>query len=118
MNYAKLVNRILLGLLMLGAGLFKLWGLIQGDFGVPGFLASLGFPAPTFFAWVLMLSEIVFGLAVLASWKLKYTVWPPIIILVVATLTTTDWSNPQWTNVLFHLVAASNFWVLGWQGKK
>lgn len=109
----KLVNRILLGLLMLVPGLVKLWSLIQGKFGVPGFLGSLGFPVPAFFAWILMLSEIVFGIAVLANWKLKYTTWPPIIILVIAGLVTVDWSKPGWSTILLHLLAASNFWLLG-----
>lgn len=114
MDYIKLTNRILLGLVMLVPGLFKLWSLIQGNFGVPGFLASLGFPIPTFFAWVLMLCEIVFGIAILASWKLKYTIWPPVVILVVAALTT---SLNQASSLLLHLAAAANMLTLAYSKK-
>ncbi|HLC54104.1 MAG TPA: DoxX family protein [Candidatus Nanoarchaeia archaeon] len=109
----RIINRILLGLLMLVPGIAKLWGLINpGDKGwfVPSMLSQIGFPAPIFFAWVLMLSEIVFGIAILASWKLKYTVWPPIIILLVAALTLAR-NNPA--NLLLHLVAIANLWLLG-----
>src|SRR5690349_8336952 len=106
MYHVKLLNRVLLGLLVLIPGLLKLWNLFSaGSSGwfVPGFLAQLGFPAPTFFAWILMLCEIVFGIAILTNWKLKYTVWPPIIIMLVAAFTTSF--NMQAAPVfLLHLV--------------
>ncbi len=107
----KLVNRILLGLLMLVPGILKLF--VFKPSGVTGMLAGMGFPLPMFFAWILILAEIGFGIAILANWKLEYTTWPPIVILVVATLVTMDWSSPQWSNLLLHLVAASNFWLIG-----
>lgn len=107
---AKLVNRILLGLLMLVPGVIKLF--IFKPAGVTQMLSGLGFPIPGFFAWILILSEIIFGLAILANWKLEYTAWPPVIILVIAGLITPDWSNPQYPTILLHLVAASNYWLL------
>lgn len=106
----KLVNRILLGLLMLVPGLVKLF--MVKPSGVTGMLTGMGFPLPMFFAWILILAEIVFGIAILANWKLEYTAWPPIVILLVATLTTMNWSSPQWSTVLLHLVAASGYWML------
>lgn len=72
-------------------------------------LTGLGFPAPTFFAWVLILSEIVFGIALLANWKLKYMVVPPMIILAVAAFTV-YWK--QWPSMLLHFVIISNYWIL------
>ena len=66
---AGTVNRVLLGLLMLVPGLLKIF--IMKPAAVVGMLSGFGFPVPTFFAWVLMLSEIVFGIAILANWKME-----------------------------------------------
>ncbi len=110
----KLVNRILLGLLMLVPGLMKLFVITPTN--VTGMLGGFGFPLPGFFAWILILSEIVFGIAILANWKLQYTAWPPAFILSVATLVTIPWSNladTQLPSVLLHLVAITNYWWLG-----
>src|SRR3989344_4150139 len=96
------INRILLGLLMLGAGLVKLF--VFKSAGVTGMLSGFGFPAPTFFAWVLILSEIVFGIAILLKWRLQYTVWPPFVIMLVAGFT--NWPS-EWgklSQLLMHLV--------------
>ena len=105
---AGTVNRILLGLLMLIPGCLKLFVLKPA--AVVGMLGKIGFPAPTFFAWVLILSEIVFGIAILTKWKLQYSVWPPIVIMLVAGFTT-SWGN--WPLLLMHLVIASNYFMLG-----
>ncbi|MBI5804290.1 DoxX family protein [Candidatus Pacearchaeota archaeon] len=113
MQTLKKLNWILLGLTMLVSGLLKLFMLKPA--AVVGMLAGLGFPAPTFFAWILMLSEVVFGVAILARWNLKYTTIPPAIILVVAAFTV-YWAN--WTNMLVHLTLASNYLLLGMMGKK
>lgn len=110
--YTKLVNRILLGLLMLVPGLIKLF--YMGSDAVTGMLSGMGFPAPAFFAWVLILSEIVFGLAILARWKLHYTVWPPIVImLVAAVLGLMNSGVTGLSGFLLHLVAASAYFMLG-----
>lgn len=114
---AKLVNRILLGLLMLVPGLLKLF--VIGPSGVTSMLDGMGFPIPMFFAWILILAEIVFGIAILANYKIGYTAWPPIVILVVAVIVAQNWSNPSWSTILLHLVAASNYWLLAeWACKK
>lgn len=103
-----LVNRILLGLVMLVPGLLKLFG---GADGVSGMLSGIALFswAPAFWAWVLIISEIVFGIAILANWRLHYTVWPPIVIMLVAGLTV-NWG--MWPSVLMHLVVASNYLML------
>ncbi len=105
---AGIVNRILLGLLMLIPGSLKLF--VIKPSGVVGMLSGIGFPAPTFFAWVLILSEIVFGIAILLKWKLEYSVWPPIVIMLVAGFTV-SWGS--WPTLLMHLVIASNYFMLG-----
>ncbi len=103
------VNRILLGLLMLIPGLLKLF--VMGPGTITGMLSGIALFswAPSFWAWVLILAEIVFGIAILASWKLKYSVWPPVIIMVVAAFTT-SWGN--WPVFMMHLVIASNYLML------
>ncbi len=103
------VNRILLGLLMLIPGLLKLFVIKPAT--VVGMLSTnvLFAWAPGFWAWVLILSEIVFGIAILARWKLEYTVWPPVVIMIVAAFTA-SWGN--WPTVLMHLVIASNYWLI------
>jgi uncharacterized membrane protein YphA (DoxX/SURF4 family) len=106
--YFKLVNRVLLGLLMLVPGLMKL--LYIGPSQVAGMLSGMGFPAPTFFAWILIFAEIGSGLAILARWKLHYAVWPPVVILLVAGFVT---ASSNISSLLLHLVAASNYLLLG-----
>lgn len=106
----------MLGLVMLLPGLVKLF--VAKPSGVTGMLSGMGFPAAMFFAWVLILCEIIFGIAILANWKLKYTVWPPIVILVIAVLVTTPWTNGSQflmsiPNILLHLIAITGFWMLG-----
>ena len=109
---ALMVNRILLALVMLVPAFFALF--IWKPAGVIANLTGLGFPAPVFFAWLLIIVEVVFGLAVLFKWQLKYTVWPPIIILVVAAFTA--WLG-NWIQIVLHLAVASNFWLLGFSGE-
>ena len=111
-KYAGVVNRVLLGLLMLAAGLIKLF--VFKSSGVADMLSGFGFPAAPFFAWVLILSEIVFGIAILAKWKLEYSVWPPIVIMLVAAFVA-NWPS-EWSKLsqfLIHLLIASNYWLLG-----
>ncbi|MBU0466351.1 MAG: DoxX family membrane protein [Nanoarchaeota archaeon] len=106
---AVTVNWILLGLVMLVPGLLKLF--VTGLAAIVGMLS--GTPlfawAPTFWAWVLILAEILSGILILAKWKVEKVIWFPIIILVVATFTA-HWAN--WGNMLVHLALASNYWLL------
>jgi len=79
-EYGPLVLRITLGLMFLVMGVSK----FKAPAGITGMLAGLGFPAAGFFAWVLILSEITFGLALLIGWRFDIAIWPLLIILVVA----------------------------------
>jgi uncharacterized membrane protein YphA (DoxX/SURF4 family) len=101
-------NRILLGLLMLIPGLLKL--IVMGPSAIIDMLTGIGFPVPSFFAWLLIISEIVFGTAILAKYKLKLAIWPPIVILLIAAFTA-NWGN--WPGVLTHLVIVTNYLILG-----
>lgn len=111
MNHKKLAvaNRILLGLVMLVPGLWKMF--VSGADGVSGMLSGIALFAwaPMFWAWVLILSEIVFGIAILASWKLEYAVWPPVVIMLVAAFFV-SWGN--WPSFLMHVTIASNYLLL------
>jgi uncharacterized membrane protein YphA (DoxX/SURF4 family) len=102
------VNLIVLGLLMLVPGLLKLF--VMGPGAIEGMLSQnpLFSWAPMFWAWVLILAEILSGIAILARWKLKYVVWFPIIILLVAAFTV-HWGN--WSNFILHIAAVTNYWL-------
>ena len=103
-DYAPTIIRVLAGLLMLLPGLSKL----MNPSKIIGMLGSLGFPAAGAFGWILIFSEVVFGAAVLVGWKVRYTVWPLVVILAVATLTVhipSIGENPMaLINILFHLL--------------
>ena len=79
-EYAPLALRIGIGGLFITTGLTKL----MGPAGVVGMLSKIGFPAPTFWAWLLIFVELLFGVAVLTGFKLKYATVPLAIVLIVA----------------------------------
>lgn len=116
------LNRVLLGLLMLGAGIVKIF--VTHPSGVAAMLSkNLMFAwAPVFWAWVLIIGEIGSGLAVLGNWKLRYVVFIPIFVLTIAVLTmVVKWSSlgtTNWTSLIFHLIAINGFIILGVQDKK
>ncbi|MBL7059325.1 DoxX family membrane protein [Candidatus Pacearchaeota archaeon] len=105
----NLLNRIVLGLVMLVPGLMKLF--VSGASGVSGMLSGIALFswAPMFWAWVLILAEILFGIAILAKYKLEYTVIPPVIILLVAAFAM-SWGS--WGSFFLHLAAISNLALL------
>ena len=110
-NMSHFILRILLGLLFVIPGLGKLMNPAM----IIGMLGGLGFPAPGFFGWLLLLSEIVFGLAVLVGYKVKWTVWPLVIVLAIAILTVhlKTISDPAgMINVVFHLIGIAGLIVL------
>ncbi len=102
-RYGPTLLRLALGVMFLIAG----YGKIKGPNNIVGMLTNMGFFAPMFFAWVLILSEIIFGLTVLIGWKVKYTVWPLVIILAVAIIKAVipNLAQPGGSiNLLFHLL--------------
>ena len=82
-QYASSILRLVLGPLFIIPGIMKL----TNPGMIIGMLGGLGFPVPVFWGWLLLLSEIFFGTSVLVGWKVRYTVWPLVIVLVVATIT-------------------------------
>ena len=79
-KYGPTLLRLVLGLLFVIPGISKL---MNPDM-IIGMLGGMGFPAASFFGWVLLLSEIIFGLAVLVGLKVRWAVWPLVAILAVA----------------------------------
>ncbi|MBS3093057.1 DoxX family protein [Candidatus Pacearchaeota archaeon] len=98
-NYGPTILRLSLATLFLYTGINKL----MSPSGITGILQGLGFPAATALGWIVLLSEVIFGLALLTGWKVKYAVWPLIIILTMAILFVAMPSG-DWINVLFHIV--------------
>ncbi|MBI1969648.1 DoxX family protein [Candidatus Woesearchaeota archaeon] len=102
--YSPAVLRLILGPLFIVPGISKL--LNPGM--IIGMLGGMGFPGASFFGWLLLLSEIIFGLCVLLGWKVKYTVWPLVVVLLVATIMVhipAMVGNPMGAiTVLFHLL--------------
>ena len=104
-SYGPLAIRIGVGILFLAAGLNKL----SNPAGTAGFLNSLGFGAPVFWAWLLILSETIFGLLILIGYAVKVAAWPLIIIMITATLKVVlpafqSAASAPPTNILLHLL--------------
>lgn len=103
-EYGPSVLRLVLGPLFVIPGIMKL----TNPGMIIGMLGGMGFPGATFWGWLLLLSEIVFGAAVFVGWRVKYTVWPLVVVLVVATALVhipAMAGNPMGLiNVLFHLL--------------
>ena len=76
-----LILRIAVVLLFVAVGLPKLLDpsgtLILG-------LQEIGFPAPLFFGWLILIAGGLSTLALLFNWKINYAVWPLGIIMVGA----------------------------------
>ncbi len=81
--YGPTILRAALGGMFILTGLSKL----LSPQPVINFLDAEGLPAPVLLGWLLAWGELFFGLAVFLGFKLKYTVWPVIAILVGAILT-------------------------------
>ncbi len=114
-QYGHTLLRLTLGGMFIYTGFTKL----LNPSGVTGMLTHLGFPAPAFWTWLLLLSEIVFGFCVLIGYKVKYTVWPLIIVLAVATFTvvTPNLANPgSGVTLSFHLLGIASLLSLALTG--
>ena len=80
---APLVLRVGIGGIFIFSGIIKLLDTAM----VTGLLQGIGFPIPVVWTWILLLSEIVFGLAVVLGIQLKYTTIPLMVIMIVAAYT-------------------------------
>ena len=80
--FGPTILRVFIGFLFIIPGFMKLFN----PEGIIGMLAGLGFPAAGFFGWLVLLTELLFGGLVLLGWKLRWTIWPLFIVLLVAIL--------------------------------
>ncbi|MBX4212433.1 DoxX family protein [Candidatus Pacearchaeota archaeon] len=104
-KYAPFLLRLVLGLMFLYTGTGKIMNGV-GNTIVP---MLAGWPMATFLGWIVALSEVVFGLSVLVGWKVKYTAWPLIVIIAVATLFfAIPGANGNWLGVFFHLLTIAS----------
>ncbi|MBI3623617.1 DoxX family protein [Candidatus Pacearchaeota archaeon] len=116
------INRILLGLLMLVAGLLKIF--VSGVNDITSLLSKniLFSWAPMFWAWVLIIGEVGSGLAIIGKWNLKYTAFIPVIILVIAVITVDiKWialGQTDWVDIIFNLIAINGYIMLSSQNWK
>jgi len=101
-KYSPTIFRLILGLMFLVAGISKL----SNPQGIIGMLSNAGFFAPSFFGWLVILTEVLGGAVLLFGWKLKYAVWPLVIIMAVAIIMVSIPNlakNPS--GFFFHLLA-------------
>ena len=103
--------RVLIGLMFALAGFNKL----MDPSGITGLLSGIAVFAwaPGFWAWVLLLSELVFGLLLLVGYKVKYTAWPLALVMLVAWLTVVVGGSGLFSNPsFFHLVVVASLVML------
>jgi len=93
--------RVFLGLMFLIAGINKL----SNPSGVTSMLDGFGFPGPLFFAWVLILSEIIFGALILLGIRVQYTTLPLAFVLFIAWIFAVLPRGVLSSNSFFHLIA-------------
>lgn len=88
-EFGPFALRIGVGGIFVFAGIMKLMNPPM----VVGMLENLGFPGPSFWAWLLILSELLCGAAVLTGFKLKWTTIPLAVVLIVAIVTADQLMN-------------------------
>ena len=105
--------RVTLGLMFAIAGFNK----VMGIDGVTGMLSGLGFPVPLFFAWILALSELVFGALIFLGFQTRYTTWPLAFVLLVAEiLVVIPNSGIASSNSFLHLIAVAGLVTIALTG--
>jgi len=106
-QFGPFALRIGVGGIFLTAGIMK----ILNPPMIVGMLESLGFPGPTFWAWLLILAELLCGAAVLTGFKLKWTTVPLVIVMIVA-IATSDQPMTVLPNVVI-LSGLVSLWLSG-----
>lgn len=108
-KYAPFALRLGFGIMFLVAGIMKLTNPAK----ITGMLEGLGFPGFAFWAWLLILAELIGGAALIAGFKLKWITPPLAVVLLVATVTV---AYKQPTNLLMHIALISglvSLWLSG-----
>ena len=87
MNLAILVLRVCLGIMFVGHGLQKAFGMFGGP-GINGFsqmLSGLGFAPPAFWAYVVAYTELIGGLLLMLGLGVRVSSLMLLAIMIVAT---------------------------------
>lgn len=112
-EFGPTILRAGLGFLFLIPGFDKLVGMLGEGHMIAEMIGVSG-------AWVLLLAEIIFGIAVLAGWKLHLTTIPLIIVMAGAIFTAVLpqlAENPMAViDLLFHLLAIAGLVSLALTG--
>ena len=107
--------RVTIGVLFIITGYNKLLDPNQ----VSGMLSGITLFAwaAVFWTWVLIISELLFGVLILIGYKVKYTTLPLAFVLLVAVFTITI-PNAGWTstNALFHYISIAGLISLSLTG--
>ncbi|MDP2628445.1 MAG: DoxX family protein [Nanoarchaeota archaeon] len=112
--WAYTAVRVLIGLMFVIAGYNKL----MNPSGVEAMLSGMSFFAwaPGFWAWVLLLSELIFGLALVVGYKVKYSAWPLVVIMVVAWIRIISSGNVLSSTAFLHLITAVILVMIAYMG--
>ena len=110
-----LVARVFLALLFIAGGYGKLAG---GPAGFAGYLGSLGFPAPLFFAWATIAVELIGGIFVLVGFQTRLAAYALAAFCVAsAVVAHFDFADQnQMTHFLKNLGLAGGFLLLAATG--
>ncbi len=84
-EYAPFVLRLGVGGIFVYTGIMKLLNPSM----VVGMLDNMGFPGPTFWAWLLIAVELLCGASVLLGFQIKWTTIPLAVVMIVV-ISTTD----------------------------
>ena|SRR3989344_5522534 len=116
MTFVGTLNRVILGLLLLVPGLFKLISVTPANFAS----AFAFLPSPIFVSWVWILAEVIIGLMVLFSIMPRFSsVIAALMMLLIVGFTQVQWMNlagmngGNWASTLVYLAAATNYLLFG-----
>ncbi len=79
-EFGPFALRIGIGGIFVFAGIMKL----MDPSMVVGMLEGMGFPGPAFWTWLLIIVELLCGVAVLTGFQLKWTTIPLAVVMFVA----------------------------------
>ena len=118
-DLAWLLLRLVVGLNLVPHGMQKAFGAFGGS-GIAGMVAGLekmGYPAPTLFAWLVMLTELVGGILIAIGFLTRPAAAALLIFMVMAVITHMPkgffWSTGGFEYPLMWGVAALFFLIRG-----